>query len=81
MPLGRITSPDSPALEELCKELAGHADETDAAGRWPKDQLRLCGEAGVFEWFLPEELGGQGWSEEGVVRGYLALSEACLTTT
>ncbi|MEM6655842.1 MAG: acyl-CoA dehydrogenase family protein, partial [Planctomycetota bacterium] len=43
--------------------------------------LRLCGEAGVFEWFLPEELGGQGWSEEGVVRGYLALSEACLTTT
>ena len=34
----------------------------------------------MFEWFLPPELGGQGWSEEDVVRGYLALSEACLTT-
>ena len=41
----------------------------------------MCGKAGVFEWFVPRELGGQGWSEAAVVRGYLKLSAACLTTT
>jgi alkylation response protein AidB-like acyl-CoA dehydrogenase len=35
----------------------------------------------VFEWFLDAEWGGLGWDEEKVVRGYLALSAACLTTT
>ena len=34
-----------------------------------------------FEWFIDPAWGGQGWSEEQVVRGYLALSAACLTTT
>ena len=48
---------------------------------WPKEQLQRCGEAGVFEWFVPREFGGQGWSEAAVVRGYLRLSAACLTTT
>lgn len=76
-----ITSPDDPALHELCEELASRAGETDLTGEWPVEQLRLCGEAGVFEWFLDPAWGGQGWSEEQVVRGYLALSQACLTTT
>lgn len=82
----RITSPDSPALAELCTQLAALADATDAAASWPAEQLRLCGEAGVYEWFLPavingEHCGGQDWSDADVVRGYLALSAACLTTT
>jgi len=47
---------------------------------WPEEQLRLCGEYGVFEWFVSEQLGGQGWSDADVVRGYLELSKACLTT-
>ncbi|MGL4514166.1 MAG: acyl-CoA dehydrogenase family protein, partial [Lacipirellulaceae bacterium] len=42
---------------------------------------RLLGEAGVYEWFVPVERGGQGWDEERLVRGYVALSGACLTTT
>jgi len=37
--------------------------------------------AGVFRWFVPEELGGEGWSAGDIVRGYLRLSAACLTTT
>jgi len=53
----------------------------DRSGRWPAEQLHLCGEAGVYEWFIGPAWGGQGWSEEQVVRGYLALSAACLTTT
>jgi alkylation response protein AidB-like acyl-CoA dehydrogenase len=53
----------------------------DRTGHWPAEQLRLCGEAGVYEWFLDPAWGGQGWSDEQVVRGYLALSQACVTTT
>jgi len=81
MPAPRITSPDDPALTELCAELSHRASEMDRTGGWPAEQLRLCGEYGVFEWFIDPAWGGQGWREEDVVRGYLALSAACLTTT
>ncbi|MEX2309498.1 MAG: acyl-CoA dehydrogenase family protein [Pirellulales bacterium] len=76
-----ITSPDSPELDELCVKLREGAVELDRTPRWPEEQLRLCGEYGVYEWFLGREWGGQAWSEEQVVRGYLALSKACLATT
>jgi len=55
--------------------------ELDLRPQWPAEQLRLCGEYGVFEWFISPEWGGQGWSDEQVVRGYHALAAACLTTT
>jgi alkylation response protein AidB-like acyl-CoA dehydrogenase len=77
----KITSPDSPALDELCRELAARADQLDHSGNWPTEQLRLLGERGVYEWFMPREWGGQEWSEPDCIRGYLRLSEACLTTT
>ncbi len=69
----RITSPDDPALAELCATLAERAVVMDRTGEWPAGQLRLCGEYGVFEWFLDPRWGGQRWSEEQLVRGYLAL--------
>lgn len=78
--LKEIRSPDDEALTTLCDELARRADATDATGDWPSEQLRRCGEAGVYRWFLAEEYGGFGWSSDDVVRGYLALSAACLTT-
>ena len=81
MPITKITSPDDPALDELCEKLASLARELDVSGEWPARQLELCGEYGVFEWFLEPEWGGQGWDNETVARGYLALSSACLTTT
>jgi alkylation response protein AidB-like acyl-CoA dehydrogenase len=77
----KITSPDHPAVAELCQRLAELARETDLSSRWPAEQLRLCGEYGVFEWFLEPEWGGQRWDQEAVARGYLELSRACLTTT
>jgi alkylation response protein AidB-like acyl-CoA dehydrogenase len=77
----RITSPDDPALATLCTELAAAAIDTDRTGRWPEEQLQLCGQRGVFEWFVDPAWGGQAWSEADVVRGYLALSTACITTT
>jgi alkylation response protein AidB-like acyl-CoA dehydrogenase len=81
MPGPSITSPDDPALDDLCRELAVRADELDRAPNWPGEQLRLCGEYGVYEWFIGLPWSGQGWSDEDVVRGYLKLSAACLTTT
>lgn len=76
-----ITSPDSPALAELCQRLAAGAASVDSSGAWPSEQLRLCGEYGVFEWFVGRDWGGQAWVQSDIVRGYLELSGACLTTT
>jgi alkylation response protein AidB-like acyl-CoA dehydrogenase len=77
----RITSPVDPALAALCERLKEMAVAMDHRPHWPEQQLRLCGEAGVYEWFLEPEWGGAGWSDEDVVRGYYALSAACVTTT
>lgn len=76
-----IPSPDDTLLAHLCANLASRAADLDHDPHWPAEQLRLCGEYGVFEWFLEREWGGQGWNEEQIVHGYLALSAACLTTT
>ncbi|MEO0529967.1 MAG: acyl-CoA dehydrogenase family protein [Planctomycetota bacterium] len=77
----RISSPDDDALVDLCDRLRDLAADADKSDGWPAKSMRLCGEAGVFEWFLPVELGGQGWDDEQVTRGYLALSQASLATT
>jgi len=77
----KITTPEDPALAKLCERLASLANELDLSGQWPAEQLRLCGEYGVFEWFIGTEYGGQAWDQGMITRGYLALSAACLTTT
>ena len=76
-----ITSPDDPALDHLCDQLSSMAGELDRSEAWPEAQLRRCGEAGVFQWFMPRHWGGQEWSDADVTRGYLRLAAACLTTT
>lgn len=81
MAVSKITSPDDPALAELCERLEALAQQTDLTEAWPAEQLALCGEYGVYEWFIDSAWGGQAWSAEDKVRGYLALSSACLTTT
>ncbi|MBI3466155.1 MAG: acyl-CoA/acyl-ACP dehydrogenase [Planctomycetes bacterium] len=72
---------DQPALDRLCQQLAGGADAVDARGDWPRDQLGLCREAGLFRWFTPRRWGGLEWSEESLLAAYLRLSASCLTTT
>jgi alkylation response protein AidB-like acyl-CoA dehydrogenase len=76
----RITSPTGIELDELCDRLRELAPTLDMPNAWPAEQLRLCAEAGVHEWFLPPEVDGQGWSEANLLRGYLKLGAACLTT-
>jgi alkylation response protein AidB-like acyl-CoA dehydrogenase len=77
----RKDSPRENSLEALCARLVELAIEMDRTGHWPAEQLRLCGEAGVYRWFLEPEWDGSGWDEEQIVRGYLALASACITTT
>jgi len=81
MTTARITSPGDPALAELCQQLAELAPRLEDDTIWPSEQLNMCGQYGVYEWFLPVEMGGQGWSQTDIFRGYLQLSAACLTTT
>lgn len=76
-----IATPDDDALKELCDQLATRSADLDAAAAWPAEQLRLCGEYGVYRWFAGAAWGGLSWSEEEILCGYLALSSACLTTT
>ena len=80
-PVDPIQHPDAPDLDELCHKLAALADETDRTGTWPAEQLRLCGQYGVYRWFMPATWGGFDWDESFVTQGYLRLAAACLTTT
>ncbi|GAG42762.1 unnamed protein product, partial [marine sediment metagenome] len=42
-----IRSPDDPALADLCRALAEHAQQLDRDEAWPVEQLRLCADYGV----------------------------------
>lgn len=79
--MDRIDSPDDPALGDLCDKLAAMSGELDRAGGWPAAQLSLCGQYGVYTWFQGTDWGGQDWGPVDLLRGYLRLSAACLTTT
>lgn len=61
--------------------LALLAQSPGATSNWPENQLKHCADAGFFRWFVPEQWGGTGYSNEQIVRGYLKLAAACLTTT
>ena len=79
--INQVTSPDDAAIDVLVEKLRDLGASLEKDDAWVGEQLRICGQAGVFEWFLPPEVGGQGWSDVDVIRGYLKLSAACLTTT
>lgn len=70
-------------LETLCQQLREAApllERNDGTAPWPERQLALCAEAGVYRWFIPKEYGGLEWRERQQLDGYLAISQACLTT-
>jgi alkylation response protein AidB-like acyl-CoA dehydrogenase len=65
-------------LSELSNSLA-----TDSQGgqAWPTEQLQLLNAAQVSQWFIPKHLGGQEWPAGRIVKAYIQLSAACLTST
>ena len=76
-----VLSPATAPMDDLCNELARIANTINKVSDWPSESLRICGERGVYRWFLSEEHGGYGWSASDQIRGYLRLAQADLTTT
>jgi len=76
-----ISSPHSALLDQLCEQLSAAASLAETENHWPMGQLELCGEYGVYGWFVPAQDGGLGWSDADITRGYIRLAEACLTTS
>ncbi|MFM7845040.1 MAG: acyl-CoA dehydrogenase [Planctomycetota bacterium] len=72
---------DSPALAQLCQALAERAGDLPTIDQWPAWQLQECARSNVFTWFIPRNLGGLGLADEAILRGYLQLSQSCLTTS
>ena len=72
---------DFPDLELLATRLTELSNELATQGEWPQQQLRFCGEFGVFKWFIETEFGGSDWNDQEIVKGYIKLAGACLTTT
>ena len=75
-----LSNADQSAWSALEASLRLSWSALDHADAWPNEQLEACGDCGVFAWFMPREWGGLGWSEVELLRGYLRLSKACLTT-
>ncbi len=74
---GRMTAMIATKLSNELKELR---DSLEPAGQWPKRQLSLLAEAGVFGWLVPRRWGGCELDDVAVLNGYLELSDACLTS-
>lgn len=75
-----VRTPEDRGLDDLCGRLRMMAGVVDLSGEWPAEQLQLCGEYGVYRWFMPPEWDGFDWSDADITRGYLKLGAACLTT-
>ena len=53
----------------------------DDVDHWPTQQLAAMTSAGVMEWTLSEEWGGQEFSQAQMLEGLYHLSSACLVST
>ena len=83
MPQNTITDIDSKSLDVLCEKIANISNQqkTWTVNDWPTEQLKLISNAGIYRWFVREDQGGLGWSEDQIARGYIKLGSACLTST
>lgn len=65
---------------EKLAELASCRGELESTESWPARQMEILAESSVFGWLIPQRWGGSDVDEVTLLRGYLDLSEACLTT-
>ena len=75
------TTIDLCSLAPLCETLRSNSRLLQQSDAWPQQSLRACAKYEVFRWFLPTEFGGIGAAPHEIVRGYIELASACLTTT
>ncbi|MBM3968891.1 MAG: acyl-CoA dehydrogenase [Planctomycetes bacterium] len=64
----------------MLTELASWRADLETAGKWPARQMTLLAQAGVFGWMIPRRWGGSELDEPEILRGYLELADACLTS-
>ena len=69
------------SLQRQLGRLGSMGGAGGADGVWPAEKLRLCGEFGVYHWFVEPAYGGLGWKPLDVAEGYLKIAYSCLTTT
>ena len=74
---------DSAAMRNLCGNIKSLSSKQKSWGvsDWPRRQLDLIAQAGVYRWFVPPVQGGLGWSAADIARSYIALGASCLTST
>jgi alkylation response protein AidB-like acyl-CoA dehydrogenase len=65
---------------ETLAALAATANAADAVPVWPTASWETLRRAGVLEWSIPREFGGQGRSTLETLAGNGQLARACLTT-
>ena len=78
-----VTEANSLALQQLTAAL-GEISKHQlmwSVDDWPKTQLSLIADAGVYRWFVSQHDGGCDWPAADVAKGYVALGSACLTST
>lgn len=65
---------------ELLADLTAWRGELEPVGAWPGRQMSRLAETGVFGWLIPRRWGGSELDEPEIIRGYLDLAQACLTS-
>lgn len=68
------------AAEIAERHLAPAADDTDAQGRWPEDNLRALGRAGLLGLHVPARLGGLGAGMSVLSEVTEILGRSCSST-
>jgi alkylation response protein AidB-like acyl-CoA dehydrogenase len=72
--------PTSTVSPEILAALAAAAGAADGSPTWPTASWQALRRAGVLEWSLPREFGGQGRGPLELLEGHGQLAGACLTT-
>jgi alkylation response protein AidB-like acyl-CoA dehydrogenase len=75
-----VLHPDSAALPEACKHLAGLAEQSAKGGPWTSGAMRYLADAGILARFVPADCGGTAADEATLVETLAATATACLTT-
>jgi alkylation response protein AidB-like acyl-CoA dehydrogenase len=74
-----IASPTTPS-EQWLVELQDRANAADLQTQWPAESWDLLRTAGVLEWCIPVQYGGQERTGIDLLKGYEKVAGACLTT-
>lgn len=73
--------PSTTEFRTACDQLAELASQAGAGDAWPRAQFNLLAKTGILGWVIPHEFGGGAISQLELIKGYVQLAAACLTTT